>query len=233
MNVALIFAAGVGSRMRMETPKQYINLGGKPILIRTLEFFNKNAKIDEIYLVVSNDWQEKAKELINEYHITKTKSVVAGGGSALESIYNGLKCLHSDGVDINDVVLIHDGVRPIIDNDIINNGIEMAETFGNSVCSYPATETIAMTEDGIISNITDRSKTRILQAPQTFHFGDIYDAYKMADEEGAFNKYVDSAQIALAYGARIYCFDGIKDNIKLTTTHDLMYFQYLLKNRAV
>jgi 2-C-methyl-D-erythritol 4-phosphate cytidylyltransferase len=232
MNVALIFAGGIGSRMGMEVPKQYIEIEGKPILIRTLELFENNTNIDKIFLVVASDWRKHAEDLVDKYHIRKLKGVVIGGGSALESIHNGLKHMYADGVDVNDIVLIHDGVRPIIDDDVINHGIEMAEVFGNSICSCQVAETIAVVEDGTVSSITDRSNTRTLQAPQSFRFGDISEVYQRAKEENLLDRCVDSAQVSLIYGIKLHCFNGGRDNIKLTTARDLAYFQYLLRGRT-
>lgn len=229
MNIALIFAGGVGTRMGLKIPKQYIELGGKPILIWTLERFEKE-EIDGVYLVVKATRKKEIRDLIEKFKITKVKRIINSGNKALDSIYHGLIQMEKDRVADNDIVLIHDGVRPIVSDMLIKESINMARELGNSICSRPVTETIAIINKSTIEKTTKRDATKALQAPQVFRFGEILELYKKALSDEILDKCVDSAQVALNYGTRLYWLDGIKENVKLTTMYDLEYFRFLLDN---
>ena len=174
MNVALIFAGGVGKRMHSgATPKQFLTLRGKPILAYTLEHFQYSDEIDAIVLVSVEDWIPKCKEILEKYKLTKVCSVVPGGKTGFLSIDNGLKEIHRLFPD-DSVVLIHDGVRPLINSQVIADCVKSTKKYGNAITVSPAIETIIIQDkDNNVENIFDRNVCQIAKAPQCFILADI------------------------------------------------------------
>ena len=171
MNTALIFAGGSGQRMNTRTlPKQFLELNGKPIIIHTIENFENHPQIDAILVVCIEEWIPYLRGLLEKYHIQKVKWITAGGDTGQQSIRNGLQLLWSDPLVPEDaIILIHDGVRPLINAGVISQNIACAEQYGNAVTVTPATETIInVSENGEVSNILDRSICQMARAPQTF-----------------------------------------------------------------
>lgn len=218
--VALIFAGGVGKRMSNSSrPKQFIVINGKPIIIHTLERFALNDFIDSIVVVCLSGYINTLKGMVGEYRIPKIKSIVSGGQTGQESIYNGLieiKKLYAT----NPLVLIHDGVRPFITNSLINDNIDCAIRNGNAITVAKAIETVAITgEKGNIQNIYDRRKCVVAKAPQTFYLDDILCAHEKARDEGV-NDAIDSASLMYRYGEKLFTVPCSGVNIKITTPED-------------
>lgn len=227
MNIALIFAGGTGQRMNSTgKPKQFLDLYGKPILIYTLEKFQNNTEIDGIVLVCLESWIDYAKKLINKYNITKISSVVAGGKTGQESIYKGL--LETYRIDPSSIVLIHDGVRPLIDDKTISAVIAKTKQNGNCITVSPAIETIMLRNDNNqTTKLFDRKDCLLARAPQTFFTKDILQAHKQARKEKL--EFIDSACLMQHYGHKLCTVVGPVENIKITTSNDYYLFRALVE----
>ena len=230
MNIAVIFAGGVGSRMNTKgTPKQFLCVHGKPILIFTLEHFQKNKNIDSIVVSCHKDYIERCEDLIKTFGITKVQRVVEGGENGQASIYNGLKAAKEISKSDEDIVLIHDGVRPVIDSELINANIESVKLHGSAITCVPAKETIVIiNEENKIDSTTDRDSTRIARAPQSFYLADILKVHEQAIKDGNTNV-TDSCTLMRLYGKTLFTVLGKSENIKITTPDDYYVFKALLE----
>ena len=229
-NIAIIFAGGTGKRMNTKSkPKQFLELHGKPILVYTVEEFNNHPEIDGIILVILESWISYCEELVARFHLDKVKAVIAGGESALESQNNGLqKAYKLFGSD--SIVLIHDGVRPLIDEETISKNIECVKTHRTAITVTPAIETITVkSETGEVGQIIERSKVEMARAPQSFYLKDILEAHRKRVEEGL--DFIDSASMMQHYGHPIYTVHGSPENIKITTPNDFYTFRALVDAR--
>lgn len=224
MNVAVIFAGGTGKRMNTTSkPKQFLELHGKPILIYTLELFQQAPSIDGIVLVMLEDWIPFSEELISRYNITKVNAVVSGGETGQESIFNGVKKAHELFPE-DSVVLIHDGVRPLINVDTIEKCIKCVREYGNAITVSPAIETIALMENGRVGKILPRSECQMAKAPQCFKLGEFYKNHLHAKESGK-TDFIDSASLMQFYGYELHTVEGPVENIKITTPSDFYIFR--------
>ena len=230
MNLAVIFAGGTGQRMNTKTkPKQFLELHGKPILVYTIEEFNNHPEIEGIILVVLESWVSYCRELVDRFHLDKVKAVIAGGKSALESQKNGLQKAQ-ELFESDSIVLIHDGVRPLIDEETISKNIECVKAHGSAITVTPAIETITIKkETGEIGQIIERSKVELARAPQSFYLKDILSAHQRRLEDGL--DFVDSASMMQYYGHAIYTVQGSPENIKITTPNDFYTFRALVDAR--
>lgn len=231
MNIAIIFAGGTGQRMNTASkPKQFLELHGKPIIIYTLEHFQNHPDIDGIVLVCLESWIGYCKELLKKYHVTKVQAIVPGGDSGQASIFNGLDAAHVLYPD-DSVVLIHDGVRPLINEQTISDDITCVHETGSAITVSPAIETIVMKlEDGHVGKIVDRSRCEMAKAPQCFYLKDIYKAHLQAKAEGL-NGFIDSASIMKHYGFKLSTVVGPSENIKITTPSDFYIFRAIIDAR--
>lgn len=229
---AIIFAGGRGTRMANTSgPKQFMEVKGKPILVYTLERFQENSRIDDICLVVGESHVEMARELAKKYQITKVRTVVKGGDSAHASIICGLEAASEAGLKDDDIVLIHDGVRPIIDDATIGKCISMTQRAGNAITSMAAYETPARSVDGdVVDEVLIRDEMYTLQAPQTFKFGKALEINRRAIEDGIVGTVVDQAQLNLHYGEELHLIEGIRGNAKITVPIDYLYFKFLVES---
>lgn len=226
-NIAIIFAGGTGKRMNTKSkPKQFLELHGKPILIYTIEEFNNHPEIDGIILVILESWITYCKELVERFHLKKVRAVIPGGDSALESQKNGLqKAQELFGSD--SIVLIHDGVRPLIDKETISKNIECVRAHGTAITVTPAIETITVkTDTGEVGQIIERSKVEMARAPQSFYLKDILVAHQKRVDDGL--DFIDSASMMQHYGHAIYTVQGSPENIKITTPNDFYTFRALV-----
>lgn len=230
-NIAVIFAGGVGKRMNStDLPKQFLKCKDKPVIVYTLEKFNNNPLISGIVLVMLKDYIDYSKELIKEYKLDKVIDVVEGGETCQDSIYNGIKKAH----DLYDdaVVLIHDGVRPLIDDKTIEDNINSVINNGSAITVSPAFETITIKSDNnLIEKILDRSNCQYARAPQSFFLKDIYDAHLKAINENK-HDFIDSAFLMTYYGHSLYSVVGNPENIKITTPNDYYMFCSLIENKG-
>ncbi len=230
MNVAVIFAGGVGSRMHSkERPKQFLEIYNKPIIVHTIEFFEKNKNIDVIVVVCVADWIEYFNTLVYQYRLNKVKKVVAGGKTGQLSIYNGLLAAKEIVGDEKSIVLIHDGVRPLINSELLTRNIECVQKYNSSITSGIVKETIVeIDDDGGIKLVPDRAHSRVAKAPQCFYLDDILNTHKRALEDGRID-FVDSCTMMQHYGYHLQMIDGPYENIKITTPDDFYTMRAILQ----
>lgn len=228
MNVAVIFAGGVGSRMNnLSTPKQFLNLYQKPIIIHTLEAFENHPQIDAICISCLTSHIDYMTRLCHKFAITKVRWIVPGGDTGQKSIFHGIRAVQAD-CPADTVVLIHDGVRPNITAELICDNISMVRERGNGISCSRATETHAvLNESDEIVDIIPRENSVIAKAPQSFLLGDIYAAHLRAREEGL--EFVDSASLMRHYGHELNVVLCPWDNIKITTPSDFYIFRAILE----
>jgi 2-C-methyl-D-erythritol 4-phosphate cytidylyltransferase len=232
MNIALIFAGGSGIRMNNAAkPKQFLQLYGKEIIIHTIENFEKHPEIDGIVVVCIESWIPLLKTLLEKYYIDKVKWIVPGGETGQDSIHRGLSAIKNDVRD-DSVILIHDGVRPLITRQLISDCIASVIAHGNAITVTPEVETVVSidTNGNKITGITDRSKCFRAKAPQCFRFADIWRGHTLAQADG-FTDMIDSASLMRHYGYELYTVQGDYENIKITTASDFYIFRALYEAR--
>jgi 2-C-methyl-D-erythritol 4-phosphate cytidylyltransferase len=232
MNIALIFAGGSGTRMNsISKPKQFLQLYGKELIIHTLENFEGHTEIDSIAVVCIEPWIPFLKSLLEKYGINKVKWIVPGGKSGQESIYLGLAAIKNDAPD-DSIILIHDGVRPLITQSLISDCIASVIAYGSAITVTPEIETVVSIDnhDKRITSITDRSKCYRAKAPQCFRFTDIWQGHILAKAKGL-NDMIDSATLMKYFGYDLYTVQGDYDNIKITTASDFYVFRALYEVR--
>lgn len=230
-NIALIIAGGSGSRMGQAIPKQFINVYDKPILIYTLEGFEKHPQIDEIGVVCIKGWESALWAYAKQFNITKLKWIVEGGNSGQESIRNGVFNLEGKCKE-NDTIIIHDGIRPLVDATVLTDVISKCHQYGNAVTSLPYNEQIFLVDNEISTiKYIPRETLRRVSTPQAYQFGKLDKAYHTAFEKkiGIYgSSYTNTMMVEL--GERLYFAAGSDKNIKLTTQEDLEIFKAYIKS---
>lgn len=229
---ALIFAGGTGKRMNTKTlPKQFLELHGKPIIIHTIEHFESHPEIKDIVVVCVDDWLDYCKGLLAKFNIKKVSQVVPGGETGQMSIFNGLEALREKYQGNNDYVLIHDGVRPLIDEETISKNIESVKKYGTAITVKPVIETVVQVdEEDIINNVIERSTCQTAVAPQSFLLSEIYSLHMRAQAEKLFDM-TDSATLARYFGLPLHTVMGGSENIKITTPSDFYIFRAIYEAR--
>lgn len=230
MNTAIVIAAGVGQRTGQCVPKQFINVLDKPIIAYTLEKFQKSKRIDSIGVVCLKGWEEVLKVYALQYGIAKLKWIVSGGNSSQESIYIGLKYLE-DICKEEDIVVIHDGIRPMVEDDIIDSCIEICQDHGNGITALPVYEQIFKVDDEESSReYIPRDSLKILQTPQAYKYYEIKSAYDEAFAKGIGIQGSAYANTLMAeLGKTLYFSKGSTKNIKITTKDDIEIFKAMLR----
>lgn len=222
-NVAVIFAGGTGTRMGVDDlPKQFLEVVGKPIIIYTLEHFERHPDIDGIVVVCLEAWIEYFNRKVEEFGLQKIRSVVPGDTSGMGSVYKGL--VEAGRLyDEDSVVLVHDGVRPLIDADLITRNIQDTRQHGNSITSTICNETFIISENGVdIDDIPLRSVSYNAQAPQAFVLGEIIDAHnKMREISLDYDGIVDCCTLYHKLNRKTYITEGVRGNIKVTNPVDI------------
>lgn len=223
---ALIFAGGTGQRISLSSkPKQFLELYGKPLIIYTLEHFENHRDIDEIVIVSVKSHMDELHNLLHRYGIEKVSRIVPGGNTGHDSIYYGLNAMKEYAKD-NDIVLIHDGVRPLITEELISTNIQAVRDYGSAITVESARESVVFSEDGIdIGEVTNRNHMYIAKAPQSFYFGQIYNLYDKANKDKV--KTVDSAALCNHYGFPMHIVMSTKNNIKISDPADFYMFSAL------
>ena len=231
MNTALIFAGGTGQRMNSKTrPKQFLELHGKPIIIYTLEHFNSHPEIHGIVVVCLQEWIPYLNDLLSKFAITKVISIVPGGVSGQDSIYRGL-CSISENCPEDTVVLIHDGVRPLIDAKLISDNIRSVLAHGSAITISKANETIILnTKNRASTDVLDRDYCEVAKAPQSFYLKDILSAHLKAIERGETDM-IDSATLMQWFEKPLHTVPYDSINIKITTPIDFHIFRAILDSR--
>lgn len=218
-NIAIIVCSGVGKRMGANLPKQFIQIKNKPIVCYTIDKFENCEKIDEIIIVTNNDYIQFFKEdIIKKYNYKKIKYVISGGKERLNSVYNGLNCIK----DKNSIVLIHDGVRPFVENNDILNIIENTKKYDACILGVKAKDTIKICNNGFIQQTPNRDDVYLAQTPQAFKFDLIKKAYDYAINNNIFITDDASAVECIGYSVKIV--EGSYKNIKITMSEDLKFF---------
>lgn len=228
MNIGVIFAGGIGSRMKSKNiPKQFLRIHGKPIIIHTLDVFEKCSDIDGVVIACVEEYIKHLNDLIAQYSITKVKKIVSGGASGQQSIYNGLIAAKEVGGE-NSIVLIHDGVRPLIGEQLLFENIAAVKKFGSCITAGIVKETIAeIYDDGNVRSIPERKNSRMAKAPQSFYLKDILTAHERAAKDGRYD-FIDSCTLMNHYGYKLHMIDGPYENIKITTPDDYYLMRTIL-----
>lgn len=213
--------------MHQDIPKQFLTVNERPVIVYTLEAFEKHPEIDAIAVVCIGGWEQVLWAYAKQFNISKLKYVVPGGKNGQDSIRNGVYELEKHFAP-EDIVLIHDAIRPMVSAEIISDNIRVAREYGNAVTVIPCAEAMMETEDGIISKGSyPRDRLKRAQTPQAFHIGDICDLHRRALEAGITNS-VASCTLMIEMGEQVYFSIGSEKNIKLTTVEDIDIFKALL-----
>lgn len=229
MNIALIIAGGVGSRMGQDIPKQFINVNDKPVIVYTMEAFQKHPQIDAIEVVCLDGWHDVLRAYAKQFGIAKLENIVSGGENGQDSIRNGLYDIYKRYNSDDDLVLIHDAIRPMLLQDIITDNINVCRKYGNAITVVPCTAAMLKTYDSLTSEEqVSRDNLKITQTPQSFFIKDIVEAHKEALTKGITNS-VASCTMYIELGRKLYMSKGSEKNIKLTTTEDIEIFKALLQ----
>ena len=228
-NIAIIIAGGVGSRMGANIPKQFIEVNGKHVLAYTIESFQKHHLVDAIEVVCIDGWQDDVWAYKDKYGFPKLKWITSGGASGQESIRNGVYNLIGK-IDDDDNVIIHDGIRPLVEDDVLDDLIEKCNKYGNAVTSMPYNEQIFLVDDDISTiKYIPRETLRRVATPQCYKFKLLSEKYHEAFEKkiGIYgSSYTNTMMVEL--GVRLYFAKGSDRNIKLTTPGDLEIFKAML-----
>lgn len=223
MATALIFAGGTGKRMNTRSkPKQFLELHGKPIIIYTLEHFEYHEEIKTIIVVCLTDWIPELEGLLKRYGITKVTQIISGGETGHDSIYYGLAAMKGTSCD-DDIILIHDGVRPLINEELITRNIEAVKKYGNAITVEAARESIVRCSDGRnVSEVPPRDQMYTAKAPQSFRYGEILHLYEQAQKDGV--KTIDSSHLCSIYHVPMHVVKSTRNNLKITEPAD--YYMY-------
>lgn len=235
MNVALIMAGGIGLRMFQNVPKQFLTVFDKPIMIYTLEAFQNHPDVDSIIVPCLNGWHEILEAYAQQYHLDKLRWIVDGGESGQESIRNGVNALRDVCAD-NDIVIIHDAIRPMVPAEVISNSIVTCRKYGSGLASLECAETFFKTNDGGVSGSAsiDRSETVRVQTPQSYRFGKLLWAHDEALKRGITDA-ASTSTIMVDLGETVFFSKGSEKNFKITTFEDieLMKAYYLAKKEGL
>ena len=227
MNIALIIAGGAGNRMHQDIPKQFITVNERPVIVYTLDAFEKHPEIDAIAVVCIEGWEQVLWAYARQFNISKLQYVIPGGKNGQESIRNGVFELEKH-YQRDDIVLIHDAIRPMVSAEIISDNIRIAREYGNAITVIPCAEAMMQTEDGVVSTGSyPRDRLKRTQTPQAFHLGEFCDLHRRAVEAGILNS-VASCTLKIEMGEQVYFSAGSEKNIKLTTVEDIDIFKALL-----
>lgn len=227
MNIGLLIAGGSGARMHQSIPKQFLTVYERPVIVYTLEVFQKHPEIDVIAVVCIEGWESVLWAYANQFSIDKLKYVIPGGKNGQDSIRNGVFELEKH-FSLDDIVLIHDAIRPMVSAEIISDCIRVTKEKGCAVTVIPCTEAMMRTENGNVSiGSYPRDCLKRTQTPQAFSIGKICELHRKALEAGITNS-VASCTLMIELGEQVYFSSGSEKNIKLTTVDDIDIFKALL-----
>lgn len=231
MNIALIIAGGSGARMNQDIPKQFLNVNDKPVIIYTLEAFQKHEEIDAIAVVCIEGWEKVLEAYAKQFGINKLKYIIRGGSCGQASIRNGLYKLEEE-YSSKDLVLIHDAIRPLVSREIISDCIAKTKEYGSAIAAIPCVEAMLESENHISSRSSyPREQLKRTQTPQGFQLGQICDIHRKALNIGI-TESVASCTLMIEMGEEVYFSLGSEKNIKLTTVEDIDIFKALLQART-
>ncbi len=231
MNIAMIIAGGVGQRTHQNIPKQFINVQDKPVIVYTLEAFQKHPNIDAIEVVCLEGWHDILRAYARQFGITKLENIVNGGPTGQDSIRNGLYDIATRYHDDDDIVVIHDAIRPMVSADIISDNIRVCREFGNATAVIPCTSVMLKTNDAIVSNDQiPRDNLKITQTPQSYYINELIEVHKEAVKR-ELEPSISSCALYVEMGKSVYLSVGSEKNIKITTSEDIEIFSGLLQTR--
>ncbi len=231
-NIAIIFAGGSGARMGSGLPKQFLEVNGKPIIIHTLDIFEEHPQIDEIYIACKEEYIGKLKKMVDRFWIHKVADIVPGGVTGQDSIYNALVAAKKNNAG-DEIVLIHDGVRPCITLELIDDVIASVKKYGSAITCTAMYETPVVSKSGEFVEATpNRDEFYTAQAPQSFYLGEILDAHeKMRKDNPTYEGIVDSCTLMRSLGKEVAIVQGNRGNIKVTTPEDLYILRAMIQYR--
>lgn len=230
MNIALIIAGGSGQRMNQDIPKQFINVNDKPVIVYTLEAFQQHPGIDAIAVVCLEGWREILNAYAKQFNITKLRWITDGGKNGQESIKNGIWALKEECAP-DDMILIHDGIRPMVSQEIISDCITKCRKNGSAVTVIPCAEAMLLSDDKLSSKETIlRDKLARTQTPQAFFLEKLVWAHEEAAKRGITNS-IATCTLMIELGEKVSFSTGSEKNIKLTTTDDIEIFKALLVSK--
>lgn len=225
--IAILTAGGTATRMHQDIPKQFLSVDNKPIIIYTMEAFQQHPNIDEICVAILEGWDQILWAYAKQFNISKLKYVVTGGATGQESIFNGLSAVKANHSD-DDIVIVHDGNRPMVSGDLITDCLVKQKQYGSAVASIPCTEVVFVSENKTDSMTSiPRENLQRTQTPHAYLLGDLWDAHMQAKEKGITNM-AASCALMEALGKRTYFSKGSEKNLKITTVEDLEMFKALL-----
>ena len=228
-NIALLIAGGSGNRMGQDIPKQFMHVDGIPVIIHTLKCFQQHPDIDSIAVVCLFGWETVLRAYANQFLIDKLKWIFPGGKTGMESIHNGIYGLKEAGCNDDDLVLIHDSVRPLLSQEIISNNIATCKAYGYAITGIQCREAILESEDGFVSSTSiPRDKLIRTQTPQTFRLSNIIKVHERARELGIKDSVASCTLIAEVGGIDMHIVPGSEKNIKITTVEDLEILKSLM-----
>lgn len=228
MNIALILAGGVDPKFQLEIPKQFVNVYNRPIISYTMEVFQKHSEIDAIAVACLNGWQELVKSYAKQFNIDKLQWIIPGGTRGQDSSFNGIKTLREVYKE-DDLVIIHDSIRPLVTSDIISDSIKTCRKYGMGVSAVCSMDTIMRSSDGKTGlESISRYEVMRVQTPQTYRVGYLYDAHQLAIKKGI-RGLVDTNSMISKLGEKIYFSKGSDINLKINTVEDVEMFKALYK----
>ena len=229
--VALLTAAGTGSRMGQDIPKQFMHVDNKPLIIHTMEAFQQHPSVDAIMVVTLPAWTEVLRAYANQFNITKLKWVVPGGATGQESIRNGLKKLEEE-LDRNSIVMVHDGNRCFVSSEIISNSLAVYHTYGSAVAAIPCVEAVFRSQDEGVSSTVSIPREQLFrtQTPHTYSLEKLLWAHREAEKRGISNT-AASCTLMQQLGETVYFSKGSEMNLKITTVDDMLIFEALLHTK--
>lgn len=227
-NHVILLAGGIGSRVGGPMPKQFLSLNDKPVIVHTLENFERNSNVDGITIVCLKEWITHLKEILQEYKIKKVSQIIEGGETGHDSTRNGIFSL-KDKLDKNDFVIIHDAARPILPQAAINDMLDVAHEKGNASLAIPCYETVIYTDDGKCGDKQlDRTSIMRIQTPQAYKFDKILELYEKAEKENK-HDFIYADLVLIYYGQTVYFSKGFTNNIKITKKEDIPLCKALMK----
>ena len=229
-NICLIIAGGSGSRMHQDIPKQFLTVNERPVIVYTLEAFERHPQIDAIAVVCIQGWEQVLWAYAKQFNITKLQYIIPGGVNGQESIRNGVFELEKH-FNPEDFVLVHDAIRPLVSEEIITDCIQVANKYGNAVTVIPCAEAMLETEDGVVSTgSSPRDCLKRTQTPQAFRMKEICELHRRAIEKGITNS-IATCTLMIELGEKVYFSKGSEKNLKLTTVEDIDIFKALLSSK--
>jgi 2-C-methyl-D-erythritol 4-phosphate cytidylyltransferase len=230
MNIALIIAGGSGNRMGQDIPKQFMHVDGSPIIIHTMLCFQRHPDIEAIAVVCLRGWETVLQSYANQFNVTKLKWIFPGGNSGMESIHNGIYGLKEAGCADEDLVLIHDAVRPLLSQDIISSNIAICKAYGYAITGIKCREAVLESHDGFSTRTSIPRDTLIrTQTPQTFSLKNIINVHELAKQKGIMDSVASCTLVAeIQEDIEMHIVPGSEINIKVTTVEDLEILKALM-----